>query len=52
MLKRELTECIANFQINKIFNTAMSSGAYGGKLLGAGAGGCMAFVAPQERHLN
>ena len=37
--KRSLTSDISNSEIDKIYSTALSSGATGGKLLGAGGGG-------------
>ena len=49
-LKKELASDITNFQINEIYDAAISAGAYGGKLLGAGAGGFMAFLAPKQNH--
>lgn len=49
-LKRGLTEQIANSYIDRIYDDAMSAGAYGGKLCGAGGGGMILFVAPKKRH--
>jgi len=46
--KRSLTTGISNSTIDEIYDIAMSSGAYGGKLLGAGGGGFMLFLAPPE----
>ena len=36
--------------IDEMYETAMKNGAYGGRLLGAGAGGFMVFIAPSEKH--
>ena len=36
--------------LEKIYEKAMKSGAYGGKLIGAGGGGFMMFIAPPEKH--
>lgn len=41
---------VSNLEIDGIYNTALKSGAYGGKLLGAGNGGFMIFIAPPEKH--
>lgn len=49
-LKKELSQGISNQKIDEIYSAAMSMGAYGGKLLGAGAGGFIAFIAPPDRH--
>lgn len=50
VLKKQLSDGITNLTINDIYNEAMSAGALGGKLLGAGAGGFMLFIAPREKH--
>lgn len=50
LLKKSLTAAITNSVIDDIYNTAINSGALGGKLLGAGAGGFMMFLAPKNRH--
>lgn len=44
--KKLLDPSISNPVIDEIYNTAILSGAFGGKLLGAGAGGFMIFVVP------
>lgn len=49
MLKRELTGGISSPQIDEWYETARRAGATGGKLLGAGGGGFLAFVVPAER---
>jgi D-glycero-alpha-D-manno-heptose-7-phosphate kinase len=51
-LKKSLTEYISNDAIDEIYNTAMNSGAIGGKLLGAGGGGFFLFYAKKENHQN
>lgn len=48
--KRQLAAGISNSQIDCWYDTAMAHGAWGGKLLGAGGGGFLLFVAPPERH--
>ena len=49
-LKSSLTNKISNEFIDKIYNTAISNGALGGKLLGAGGGGFMLFYAKKDQH--
>lgn len=49
-LKKSLTKRITNDEVDKVYELGMSSGAYGGKLLGAGSGGFLMFVAPPEIH--
>lgn len=49
-IKRSLTSKISNPEIDEIYEAGLESGALGGKLLGAGAGGFMLFfVAPEKR---
>jgi len=49
-LKRSLTNKITTPEIDDIYNTAIKSGAVGGKLLGAGGGGfILLFVSPELR---
>ncbi len=48
--KKSLSSKISNSTIDNIYNSALSSGAVGGKLLGAGGGGFMIlFVPPDKR---
>ncbi len=49
-LKKNLSKFVSNPFIDEIYQEAMSAGALGGKLLGAGAGGFMLFLAPQSEH--
>ena len=49
-LKRSLTNKITNDPINNIYETAIKAGAIGGKLLGAGGGGFILFIAKPESH--
>lgn len=49
-IKKNLTKNISNTEIDEIYNTAIKSGAIGGKLLGAGGGGFMIFYAKPEKH--
>jgi D-glycero-alpha-D-manno-heptose-7-phosphate kinase len=49
-IKRRLSALIATPAVTEIYETGMRAGAYGAKLLGAGGGGFMLFVAPPEGH--
>lgn len=52
LLKRELSEKISTPVVNDMYNAAMSAGALGGKLLGAGGGGfVLLFVEPDKQAL-
>lgn len=48
--KRSLDEGISSQEIDRIYQTGLSAGALGGKLLGAGGGGFLLFFVPPERH--
>jgi D-glycero-alpha-D-manno-heptose-7-phosphate kinase len=48
-LKRGLASAITNDQIDVWYRRALDAGAVGGKLCGAGGGGCILFVVPPER---
>lgn len=52
MLKKFLASRISNQLIDDIYLKAMSAGATGGKLLGAGGAGFMLFYVPEERQEN
>ncbi len=49
-IKRSLTHKITNETIDLIYNSALSAGAIGGKLLGAGGGGFMLFYVKPDSH--
>lgn len=49
-LKRSLGFGITDDAIDEMYTAARRAGAQGGKLLGAGGGGFVLFVAPPERH--
>jgi len=49
-LKRELSDGISTSLVNEIYEAALSQGALGGKLLGAGGGGFMLIFARPEDH--
>lgn len=49
-VKRSLTPQISNSVIDQIYRTALSNGAIGGKILGAGGGGFMLLFADESKH--
>ncbi|MFC1533915.1 kinase [Thermodesulfobacteriota bacterium] len=51
-LKKSLSSSISNDLVDTAYKKAISAGAYGGKLAGAGAGGFLFFLAPPERHVK
>jgi D-glycero-alpha-D-manno-heptose-7-phosphate kinase len=50
MLKRLLSRNISTDYIDHLYQQGRKAGAVGGKLLGAGGGGFMLFMAPPDRH--
>ena len=48
--KKKLDSSVSNNFIDDIYNTAVEAGAYGGKLLGAGGGGFLCFIADKKYH--
>lgn len=48
--KRGLASTISNRVLDTFYGVATAAGAWGGKVLGAGGGGCLLFFAPPERH--
>ncbi len=49
-VKKQLSHLISTNTIDQIYETGIKAGAAGGKLLGAGGGGFMLFIAEPERH--
>ena len=49
MIKRTFSAGVANSQIDELYETGIESGAWGGKLLGAGGCGFLLFLVPAER---
>ncbi|MCR4275181.1 MAG: GHMP kinase [Candidatus Wolfebacteria bacterium] len=47
--KRELSSKISNNTFDVIYDSGKAAGAWGGKILGAGGGGCMLFLVPSEK---
>ncbi|MDR2132600.1 MAG: GHMP kinase [Clostridiales Family XIII bacterium] len=50
--KRKLASGIATPPIDEAYEKALSAGATGGKLLGAGGGGFLLFYVPEHRHAD
>ncbi len=48
LLKRSLVDNISNDSINRYYQSALTAGAIGGKLLGAGGGGFLLFYVEQQ----
>ncbi len=48
--KKTLTSKTSNPLIDAMYDAGMASGAWGGKLIGAGAGGCVMFLASPQKH--
>ena len=51
-IKKSLTDVISSTEIDNYYQEALDSGAIGGKLLGAGAGGFLLFYVPNNNHLK
>ena len=52
LLKKSMTSDISNSFIDDVYEAGINSGAKAGKLLGAGGGGFITFLAPKEFHSN
>ena len=50
--KRSLSKLVSNAQVDKIYTSAVSAGALGGKLCGAGGGGFLLMYVPINRQSN
>ncbi|RVT94939.1 dehydrogenase [Sphingomonas crocodyli] len=50
--KKNLADSISNSHLDEIFESALSAGAYAGKISGAGGGGFMMFFVPPERRMD
>ena len=50
MLKKNLHQNVSSSNLNEIYDNALSAGALGGKLLGAGGGGYFIFFAKPHNH--
>lgn len=49
-VKKFLVSSISSLKVDSWYETAIASGAFGGKLLGAGGGGFLFFIAPPYLH--
>jgi len=47
-LKRSLDASVCSSEIEEMYQRGRNAGAFGGKLLGAGGGGCILFVVPPD----
>lgn len=52
LIKKKLASKISNEQIDKLYETGVKSGAWGGKILGAGGGGCILFLVSEKKKDN
>jgi D-glycero-alpha-D-manno-heptose-7-phosphate kinase len=50
MLKRSLSPHITSLEIDNLYEKAISLGALGGKLCGAGSGGFLLMLVPRDKH--
>jgi D-glycero-alpha-D-manno-heptose-7-phosphate kinase len=48
-IKKRLSSTISNTAIDELYEACLKEGALGGKLCGAGAGGFLLMVVPEER---
>lgn len=51
-LKKSLSSKVSNSEIDDMYTKAINAGAIGGKLLGAGGGGFMAFYVEKDKQVN
>lgn len=47
--KKSLASNVSNSIIDDLYNKGIASGAWGGKILGAGGGGCLMFIVPLNK---
>ena len=50
MHKKKFSKLVTNVKINNIYNKSLDLGSYGGKLLGAGNGGFIFFLAGKNEY--
>ncbi|MBI5469869.1 hypothetical protein HY968_00905 [Candidatus Kaiserbacteria bacterium] len=48
--KKQLSTKVSNTTLNSLYDAGIKAGAWGGKVLGAGGGGCLLFVASPKKH--
>lgn len=51
-MKKSLAHSISNVYIDELYSVGIAQGAWGGKILGAGGGGCILFVTPPSKRLG
>ena len=49
MRKKSLSKAVSNPLVDTLYETSVAAGAWGGKILGAGGGGCLMVLAPVEK---
>ena len=49
LLKKTLASNLSNPIIDDLYAAGLKAGAWGGKILGAGGGGCILFIAPLDK---
>lgn len=49
MRKKSLAATVSNTQIDGLYKAGMDAGAWGGKVLGAGGGGCVMFLVSRDK---
>lgn len=52
LLKKQLASNISNIHIDRIYELGLKAGAWGGKLLGAGAGGFICFLVDPKKRID
>lgn len=50
--KKTLASNVSSSAIDELYGAGMDAGAWGGKILGAGGGGCVMFLVPPERRTH
>jgi len=48
--KKTLATNVSNSLTDTLLESGLNAGAWGGKVLGAGGGGCVLFIAPPDKH--
>lgn len=49
IMKKSLASGVSNSAIDDLYSAGVTAGAWGGKILGAGGGGCVMFIAPPAK---
>ncbi|MCU0279324.1 MAG: hypothetical protein MUE31_10600, partial [Candidatus Nanopelagicales bacterium] len=49
-LKKQMASNVSNGHLDAVYEIARRAGAEGGKISGAGGGGCLLLCAPRKRH--